>query len=155
MVGLTAGYLSQIERGLSVPALLPLKRIADCLQVRLADLFDDEGPASPYGLVRRDQRPTYLHAVTGRPYPYLTPTWGGRLAAALYALEPGEATERLFHAGEEFAYLLRGAVEYHVGKRRYRMQVGDSLYFDASEPHRVVNVGATRAEWLWLIATMP
>jgi transcriptional regulator with XRE-family HTH domain len=154
MVGITAGYLSQVERGIAVPALAPLKRIADCLNVRLADLFDDDGLASPYGLVRHDQRPQYRHAVTGRLYPYLTPTWGGRMAAALYSLEPGEETEHLFHAGEEFAYLLHGEVEYHVGKRCYRMQAGDSLYFDASEVHYVVNNGVTRAEWIWLAATM-
>jgi transcriptional regulator with XRE-family HTH domain len=153
--GITAGYLSQIERGLAVPALLSLKRIADSLNVRLADLFEDEELSSPYGLVRRDQRPRYRHPMTGRLHEYLTPTWGGRIAAALYSLEPGEETEHLFHSGEEFAYLLNGQLAYHVGTRCFRMEPGDSLYFDASENHYVVNIGTVRADWLWLATTIP
>jgi transcriptional regulator with XRE-family HTH domain len=153
--GITGGYLSQIERGLAVPTLASLKRIADSLDVRLADLFQDDGLASPYGLVRHDQRPRFHHALTGQMQTYLTPTWGGRLAAALYRLPPGEATALLFHPGEEFAFVLAGEIEYRIGQRRYRMVAGDSLYFDASEVHQVVNLGAGAAEWLWLATTIP
>ena len=152
---LTAGYLSQIERGVAAPTLTSLKRIADSLSVRLADLFQDEGLASPYGLVRHDQRPRFRHAVTGQFHHYLTPTWGGRLSAAIYALKPGEETKRLFHAGEEFVFVLTGEIEYRIGTQCYPMAPGDSLYFDASEVHHVVNTGMTDAEWIWVATVAP
>lgn len=148
--GITAGYLSQIERGLATPTLMSLKRIADSLSVRLGDLFQDGELASPYGVVRHDRRPSFRHALTGQLHTYLTPTWGGRMIAALYRLAPGEETTTLFHAGEEFVYVLRGELEYRIGQRCSRMGAGDSLYFDASEPHSVANVGQTEAEWIWV-----
>lgn len=153
--GITAGYLSQIERGQASPTLMALKRITDSLSVRLADLFQEEGLASPYGLVRHDQRPAFRHPLTGRLHHYLTPTWGGHMSGALYTLRPGEATERLFHAGEEFVFVLHGEIEYRIGRQVYRLATGDSLYFDAAEPHSVVNVGVAAAEWIWVATVAP
>ena len=54
------------------------------------------------------------------------------------------------HSGDEFAIVLVGQVEYTVGGERYRLAEGDCLYFDATQPHRVVNVGDRRATWLWV-----
>src|SRR6266542_2635075 len=50
--GITLGYLSQIERDLTVPTLPTLARIAAVLAVPIGRLFAPEG-ASPYGRVRR------------------------------------------------------------------------------------------------------
>jgi transcriptional regulator with XRE-family HTH domain len=150
--GLTTGYLSQIERGLAVPTLTALKRIADSLSVHLAAFFQAEDLASPYGLVRREERPDFRHPISGQIYQQLMRTWNGRMNAALYSLRPGEETQRMSHAGEEFAFVLAGEIEYRVGNRSYRMAAGDSLYFDCFETHCVVNVGTTDASWIWVSA---
>jgi transcriptional regulator with XRE-family HTH domain len=149
--GMTIGYLSQIERGLAVPTLTALKRVADGLGVRLADFFQGEELAAPYGLVRRDERPDFHHPISGQIYQQLTPTWNGRMHA-LYSLVPGEQTERRSHAGEEFALVLEGEIEYRIGIRCYRMSAGDSLYFDCFQAHCVVNIGDTVARWIWVSA---
>jgi uncharacterized cupin superfamily protein len=54
--------------------------------------------------------------------------------------------------GEEFAYVIRGEIEYRVGRVAYRMNEGDSLYFEGIETHCVVNTGTERAEWIWVSA---
>ena len=39
------------------------------------------------------------------------------------------------HAGEEFLFVLIGRCDYRVGKETFDLETGDSLYFDATEPH--------------------
>lgn len=150
--GLTTGYLSQIERGVAVPTVTALKRVADGLRVHLASFFQDEDLASPFGLVRKNERTDVRHPISGQVFQQLTRTWSGRMSAAFYTLRPGEQTERMGHAGEEFAFVLSGEIEYRVGSRCYRMTEGDSLYFDCVETHCVINVGCTEAEWIWVSA---
>ena len=48
----------------------------------------------------------------------------------------------LTHAGEEFAYVLEGSMEYRVGSVRYTLEPGDSLYFDSAEVHGLKPVSA-------------
>ena len=40
------------------------------------------------------------------------------------------------HPGEEFLLVLKGAIEVQVGEREFRLDTGDSLYFDSELPHR-------------------
>jgi mannose-6-phosphate isomerase-like protein (cupin superfamily) len=46
------------------------------------------------------------------------------------------------HRGEEFLFVLSGTVEFQVGDERFTLRRGDSIYFDASVPHRGRSVGA-------------
>jgi uncharacterized cupin superfamily protein len=39
------------------------------------------------------------------------------------------------HAGLEFLFMLEGALGYRHGESLYRLEVGDSLMFDADCPH--------------------
>lgn len=150
---ITTGYLSQIERGLAGPTIMALKRIADTLRVSIADFFVDEESVTPYGLVRREERPELRHPISGHAFQQLTHTYLGRMNAAYYTLQPGERTERMSHPGEEFAFVIHGEIEYRVGRNAYRMREGDSLYFDCIETHCVVNLGTERAEWIWISAS--
>ena len=58
------------------------------------------------------------------------------------------------HPGEEFLLVLKGAIEVQVGERQFRLDAGDSLYFDSELPHRMRTVGRTQAEGLrWWLPT--
>jgi transcriptional regulator with XRE-family HTH domain len=147
--GITLGYLSQIERDVTVPTLPTLARVAAKLGVPMARLFTPEG-ASPYGVIRRGERRRFAELDENLVQEQLTPTLGGHLHAFAYSLDAGRSTELTVHAGDEFAIVLVGQVEYTVGGERYRLAEGDCLYFDATQPHRVGNVGDRRATWLWV-----
>jgi mannose-6-phosphate isomerase-like protein (cupin superfamily) len=41
------------------------------------------------------------------------------------------------HEGEEFIYVLEGKVEIQYGKDTYKLEVGDSLYYDSIVAHHV------------------
>jgi mannose-6-phosphate isomerase-like protein (cupin superfamily) len=46
------------------------------------------------------------------------------------------------HRGEEFLFVLSGTIEFQVGDERFTLRKGDSVYFDASVPHRGRSRGA-------------
>ena len=41
----------------------------------------------------------------------------------------------------EFKLLLKGKVSYTIGKEIFEMEEGDTLFFDATEPHNPQNTG--------------
>ena len=55
------------------------------------------------------------------------------------------ATEPITHAGEEFVYCEKGEIEYLVGEEKHRLEAGDSLIFQALQPHLCRNVGDSPA----------
>ena len=48
----------------------------------------------------------------------------------------------------EFKYILKGKVAYTIGNEVYEMETGDSIFFDATEPHTPKNLGDTEAQLL-------
>ena len=57
------------------------------------------------------------------------------------------------HKGEEFFYVLSGAVDFMSGENeRIAMGPGDAVYFDSNKPHLVVNRTSeqSRLLWVWL-----
>ena len=63
-----------------------------------------------------------------------------------------DATAVFPHPGEEFLLVLKGAIEVHVGERQFRLETGDSVYFDSELPHRMRTVSRAMAEVLVVAA---
>jgi uncharacterized cupin superfamily protein len=55
----------------------------------------------------------------------------------LVTLQPGAGTgaDPVVHLGEEFVFCLEGEVEYRVADQVYYLEAGDSLMFQANQPH--------------------
>jgi quercetin dioxygenase-like cupin family protein len=45
------------------------------------------------------------------------------------------------HPGEEATLVLTGRMEIQVGSDRYLLEEGDCIYYYASVPHKIVNIG--------------
>jgi uncharacterized cupin superfamily protein len=67
-------------------------------------------------------------------------------------LGPGAASEGAYHhEGEEFVYVLDGAVTFWLGEReQYRLQPGDALTFPSTLPHRWRNRAGGETRLLWI-----
>ena len=58
--------------------------------------------------------------------------------------EPGSASPKHTHFGEEIIYVIDGALEYHLeGRPPVTVKAGDVLFVPAGTPHFVKNVGTT------------
>ncbi len=155
LTGLSKPLLSQIENEQVVPPLATLLKIARGLKVDIHFFFEDESNRQKLVITKGDdlrpdiQRQTVNEA--SRPYTYHSLAQGMRhkhMEPFLVEVENSEWDEKLFfrHDGEEeFLYLLEGEIALHYGNEIYRLQAGDSVYYDSSQPHGIVSVGSSKS----------
>ena len=61
----------------------------------------------------------------------------------------------MVQAGEEFAYVLAGKVEFVIDQETLVLGEGDSLAFKASRPHRWRNLHGGQTQILWVVSPAP
>jgi len=137
--GLSASFLSQVERGRSTLSIVSLSSICRALGLPIASLFVSSGPLDRQASVvtKGEQQ---LHIQIGRSpitYRYLSGQLPPEPIAELLIAEfPAGCIQRdSTHEGRELGYILDGALGLRVGGVEYQLTVGDSYRIDASEPH--------------------
>lgn len=155
--GLSIGFLSQIERGISSPSLKALASLADALDLPIGALFgvvpSQEGGAGV--VVHVADRSTLQLWRSGIVKQLLTP--GGQDAALnvyMVVLEPGADTgiDPYKHQGEEAGLVLEGELKLTVDDETWRLGPGDSFRFESSRPHRFGNSGTVETKVVWVNA---
>lgn len=153
MTNLTPSFLSQVERDLSEPSLASLRRIASALEVPIFYFLVDEDNHKP--LVRVKDRRTMEFPDAGIVYQLLSPldfvNRSMEIVVTRMAAGKGEVhggNHPITHPGEEAIVVLRGKARIHVGDAEYDLGPGDCLYFFASIPHQVRNIGDEELEFL-------
>ncbi|HTW99012.1 MAG TPA: cupin domain-containing protein [Acidimicrobiales bacterium] len=145
--GLSYGYLSQVERGISSVGLTSLASIARALGMELKDLLPSSvDPAQLAGReefcwVQRAGSPAPTVQSGDRYYRLLSSHADGIvLEPMLVRIHPGEDWESpVSHAGEEFAYVLEGELVVTVGRARHHLHAGDSIHLRSEQPHHIHN----------------
>lgn len=139
-VGVSAGLISQVERGLTDPSLESLRRIAQALQVPMFNLFQDDADGDPVRLVRRDSR-MCIRSPRGQLTYSRVSAGAGSLEVLEGILEPsGCSSEELWsHPSEECVLVLAGQLTVQVGTDEWVIGEGDSCSFDSRLPHRYLN----------------
>lgn len=140
-VGLTASFLSQIERDLTSPSLESLRKISDALEVPIFHFLVKPDGKCP--VVRRSQRAELKLPDSNLTYKLLTPDLNRKLEAFLAEREPGEEkiTIPLRQHTEEFIYVLQGQLEIELGEEVYLLGPGDSTSFDGPMLRRLAATG--------------
>ena len=54
------------------------------------------------------------------------------------------------HSGREFGLVLAGELKLEIGFESYTLTAGDSVIFDSSLPHRLINEGADAVRAVWV-----
>lgn len=152
--GVTASFLSRVERDETSPSVANLLAICDALGLPIAELF-----AIPQTtLVRRadrahlDQLPRAADVVDT----LLTPVWEHHVTVLETVAAPcGSGGESLYTmpSQTEVCFVLDGTVEVCVEDERLMLQEGDALTFGAAAPHTWRNPDPDRgARILWILA---
>lgn len=153
--GLTKSYLSKVERGLSVPSISTALKVAASFNMSIGQLFGEEQTADSICVVRRKDRKTFMRRdgpsgynyqaiATAKPFKSMEP----------FIMRPPLQFQdhRMFrHSGEEFIFVLAGAMEIEFGKKRITLKAGDAIYFDAHLPHRSRSLDGRTAEALVVV----
>ena len=101
-------------------------------------MFGEEPHMSAYFLTRNGKGVS-VERVKAYKYQSLASGFRGRRAAPfLVTVEPkpvDEPVEMDIHPGQEFDIVWTGRMELRLGDKKFILAPGDSIYFDASQPH--------------------
>lgn len=151
--GHTRSWLSKVENFRITPSLPALGQITEALGITLSELFEglDEKPSivkvsvAERKKVERDRSASnttsYFSLAHKRPNRSMDPF-------VLIVPEGVSRKEMMAHEGEEFLTVLKGKIDFEFGEETHTLAAGDSLYFDATIPHRIVNKNKKEAEVL-------
>ena len=159
--GLARSTISKIENAQMSPTYDALIKLASGFGIDLSELFS--APNEPMGVGRR----SISRAGGGTPHP--TPYYDHALLCSDLsnkAMVPfrSRIVARSFeafddwsrHVGEEFVYVLSGQVRLFTEfYEPVDLASGDSWYLDSRMGHRVISLGDTDAEVLWISTTNP
>ncbi len=157
--GLSISALSKIENDQVSPTFANLMRLAEGLQISLGDLVtlkDDEGSVSARMTVSRKSDTVFRSTPKYDMYALcselrrklMTP-----LIERVKADDPSPLDGMVSHGGEEFFYVLNGAIEVHTDHYSpVRLDKGDSAYLDSTMSHTLVAMDGKDADILmvWL-----
>jgi transcriptional regulator with XRE-family HTH domain len=157
--GLAISTLSKVEHNQISLTYQNLAKLADGLELDLADLFTPEAIGDTAG---RSVICRYgggrLHETTNYAHEYLCVEILHRRMVPLYtnvkARSIEEFGELIRHPGEEFVFIVEGAVDLYLDDAEpTRLRAGDSCYFDARKGHAFISVGVGNAVILSVLSS--
>jgi transcriptional regulator with XRE-family HTH domain len=153
--GVSASLVSQIENNRVDPSLSTLRKIALTMGVPVFALIAESVPGE-VSLVPRAKRRRVSFPQGGPEYEIIHSELTKKMGIMIGTLPPGGMTseEPLSHDGEECLVILKGCVRVEFQNSLRELKEGDSLYFDSSAPHRLVNPGHKPCRY-YLIITPP
>jgi transcriptional regulator with XRE-family HTH domain len=130
-VGLTASFLSQIERDLADPSIKSLRKIADALGVPMLYFLAREDSVSP--VVRQGERKKLRLPHSKVTYELLTPDLDRKMEMFLAEVSSeANIAVPLGHSTEECLLVLQGRLCVCLDDAEYELNAGDSIYFEGS-----------------------
>lgn len=163
-LGLSPSLISQLESGLSKPSVGTLYAIVTELGLSLdrvirgddfTDTYLTPRPSAGHSpLVHPGERQS-IELASGVRWEELTADTeeGVDFLHATYevggASTPDESLMR--HHGREYGYIISGQLGIQIGFQEYRLDPGDSIAFDSTEPHRLYNRGDVPVHAVWFV----
>jgi transcriptional regulator with XRE-family HTH domain len=147
MTGVSVGTLSKLENDKATPSFRTLTRIMDVLNLKDDSKEPEPVPPQARGSARKtvtrlndtlvnvtDRAIMNIHAaelLNKEMFPMV-------VQITIHTVPPMEIWTR--HSGDEFVYVLSGAVEVHVEHYRpYVIHAGESTYYDSGMRHVIVS----------------
>ena len=161
--GLAQQQIERIENNIDIPSLAPLIKIARALGVRLGTFLDDQdgnGAVVCRSNERTDNSISFsnnaMSARTHMQYHSLSASKSDRHMEP-FIIDIQATDEKSYelssHEGEEFIYVMEGAVEVAYGKKHHVIEAGDSIYYDSIVPHHVHGFEGQAAKILAVVYT--
>ena len=146
-VGISLGFLSALERSHMSASVSTLRKLARFYKTNILDFFD---AAKSQSRVVQPNGRKVLQAGPGVRMELLA--WGNTVMEPhLFRIAPDAGSgESYTHEGEEFLYVLQGEFQISLEEKEYRLESGDSFYFESATPHCWKNPGRKETWVLWV-----
>lgn len=151
---LSKGFISQVERDLTSPSIATLTDMLECLGTSLKDFFDER--ENEKVVFKEEDMFVKENPENGEHILWLIPNaQKNTLEPIILTLQPGFATYVDDpHEGEEFGYILNGAINLYIGETKHKLKKGESFYFKTGMTHYIENKSKLPAKVLW-VSTPP
>jgi transcriptional regulator with XRE-family HTH domain len=150
---LNVNTLSLIENNKSSPSVKTLNQVAEALNVPMAAFFEEEQPGTSVIYRKAVNRPQakFSH---GTLEDLGTGSEDCPFEAMIVEISPqaGSGGIPIVHTGHELVYCLQGEVLYKVADNAYKLQPGDSLVFEAHQPHSWNNANNSPARMILFLS---
>ncbi|RMG58466.1 MAG: cupin domain-containing protein [Deltaproteobacteria bacterium] len=147
--GMSATAISAIERNVSSPTVSTLVNIARALGESLSSLLGEE--EKEYIFTRKEDRETVATEIKNVEFKSLARGLPNqKFNPMISVLQPGASSgaDYVNHGGEDFFFVLKGALEIDLDGKIFRLEEGDSIYFRSTVPHRWRNAHEGETELL-------
>lgn len=146
---LSASMISQVERGLTTPSIPTLVKISLAFGVPLISFF-----LGVHGdpVIKKGQRKTLVLPSSGVSFQLLSPSESKKIEFLLIEIEGKDSNyELVSYTGEKCGYVIQGGMEVILGENTYRLEEGDSIYFESTIPHRFKSADGSKTVSIWAI----
>jgi DNA-binding transcriptional MerR regulator/quercetin dioxygenase-like cupin family protein len=149
--GLSVSFVSSLERDLTGVSIATLTRLLSFYGTTVAGLLSNSRRKGNGRLTRAGKRASVVQRFSRVTIEQLT-SGPAQMDPSIFFVEPGAGSEGAYaHEGEEFVYVMEGTFEVTLGSdERYRLRVGDCLYYPSTIEHQWCNPGPASARLLWV-----
>ncbi len=154
----SSNMISRIERGLTVPSVEILMKLADAFGMSINFFVEEAEKGSTIIHTKRGQgEPIFFfedkHQITSLTQGLRDPGFSVFYDTLEKDCCSGEGG--MVHIGEEFALVLKGEMEFVIEGSRFVLAEGDSITFKATMPHRWKNLYDGQTLVLWVVSPAP
>ena len=141
--GVAQATLSRIETGTMIGTIESHEKIAEILGIGLAELYS--GIDNRYEQIshqtKEEERKVTHHNKSVQTELLTSEGYKKKITPFLITLQPdGQTLQEQNERGvEKFFYLLEGEVKILLDKKEYLLKAGETIYFDASLSHQIMN----------------
>ncbi len=158
MSRVSSNMISRIERGLTIPSVEILMKLAESLGLSLSYFVEEAEKGNTVVFTRSGQgEPIFFfedkHEITSLTQGLRDPGFSVFVDTLEPFCDSGEGG--MIHTGEEFAMVLEGSIDFVVDGAGYHLDKGDSLSFKASLPHSWKNANDRQTKILWVVSPPP
>lgn len=154
-LGRSVGWLSQVERGQTVPSIQDLSAIAAHFGVNISFFFRsaNQRPEERGLILRAADRTSIGSSETGLVEELLSPTLGGsfEMIRSTFAPRSSSGGLKASRKAEDGGVLISGALTLWIGALEVRLEAGDSFQF-AERDYGWRNDGDKPAVVIWVIS---
>jgi len=142
--GFSAGFLSQVERGVTDPSLSALRKISNALEVTPYLLLEQPSPNTM--TVKRNERALIKLPNSSIHYEVVSPmaisNYSPLSLVVEFEIEPGgvDSEDFLSHTSEEIVVVLEGELNINTDGTITHMMAGDSILIKPNTPHKTENL---------------
>ena len=153
VLGRSVGWLSQVERDISVPSITDLRHIAGALDVSVSSLFRAVSTPEEQGfIVRKTARRPIGSREAGLVEELLSPDLTDAFEMVHSTFEPrSQIADPVTRPTQEVGYIVSGRLDLWVDGRTFQLAAGDSFRI-RGEPFRWTNPHAEPCVAIWVIA---